>query len=296
MHSQIYYLHALSTLHAGTGQGGGVIDLPIAREKSTHLPIVPSSSVKGVLREECQGCSDHRALFGPDAENASDHAGALALGDARLLCLPVRSLSGTFAWIACPLVLQRYRRDLAAVRPHRQTLNIQTLDIPSPAEADIRLCQDSLLKLNANKVFLEDLELNAREDKAAQAWGEFIGQAAFAKPEDAEWKTLFLQRFGVVSDAVFDFLVETATEIVERIKLKPQTRTVEKGGLWIEENLPAETLLWGVIACDRSRHGEAKTGAELLKSLPAESRLQIGGKASVGRGQARWILSMETQP
>ena len=26
-----YFLHALSPLHAGTGQGTGVIDLPIAR-------------------------------------------------------------------------------------------------------------------------------------------------------------------------------------------------------------------------------------------------------------------------
>jgi CRISPR-associated protein Cmr4 len=282
MHSQIYHLHALSALHAGTGQGGGVIDLPIAREKSTHLPIVPGSSVKGVLR----GCDNHRALFGPDTENASDHAGALAVSDARLLCLPVRSLGGTFAWVTCPLVLRRYQRDLNATQAPPTTLGI-----PTPAENGILVCDPSALKLNGNQVFLEDLDLDASEDPQAQTWAEAIGQAVFGKPEDAHWQALFLERFAIVSDAVFDFLAETATEIATRIKLKPETRTVEKGGLWIEESLPAESLLWGIVACDRSRHGEAKSGKDLLKSLPAEQRLQVGGKASVGRGQVRWVLS-----
>lgn len=44
-----YFLHARSPLHAGTGQGTGVIDLPIAREKATGIPYLPSSSVKGTV-------------------------------------------------------------------------------------------------------------------------------------------------------------------------------------------------------------------------------------------------------
>ncbi|WP_298819062.1 RAMP superfamily CRISPR-associated protein [Chloroflexus sp.] len=48
----LYFLHALSPLHAGTGQGSGVIDLPIAREKATGIPYLPGSSVKGVLRDK----------------------------------------------------------------------------------------------------------------------------------------------------------------------------------------------------------------------------------------------------
>ena len=52
METMCYYIHALTALHAGTGQGVGVVDLPIAREKSTGLPIVPGSGIKGVLREE----------------------------------------------------------------------------------------------------------------------------------------------------------------------------------------------------------------------------------------------------
>ncbi|RMD58772.1 type III-B CRISPR module RAMP protein Cmr4, partial [Candidatus Parcubacteria bacterium] len=50
MQAKLMFLHALSPLHAGTGQGVGAIDLPIAREKGTEIPIVPGSSLKGVLR------------------------------------------------------------------------------------------------------------------------------------------------------------------------------------------------------------------------------------------------------
>lgn len=286
MHSRIYYLHALSALHVGTGRDGGVIDLPIAREKATGLPVVPGSSIKGVLRDELVGglnTDQHRAMFGPPSESAADHAGALAFGDARLLCLPVRSLGGTFAWVTCPLVLRRYGRDLSSA----------VATIPILKDGEIAVCAGSVLcdkEKKEKKVFLEDLELTAvNPDSAADAWAGHIGTAVFAS--DESWRDLFRQRLAIVADSVFDFLAETATEIVARIRIKPETRTVEKGGLWYEENLPAETLLWGLAAADRSRYDKvSNSGAELLDLLPAEERLQVGGKAGVGRGQVRWML------
>ena len=36
MDAKLLFVHALSPLHAGTGQGVGVVDLPIAREKATN--------------------------------------------------------------------------------------------------------------------------------------------------------------------------------------------------------------------------------------------------------------------
>ncbi|MCX7111679.1 MAG: type III-B CRISPR module RAMP protein Cmr4 [Proteobacteria bacterium] len=288
MHSRLYLLHALSALHAGTGQGSGVIDLPIAREKSTGLPIVPGSSIKGVLRDEFKGDSNvsaeqHQALFGPDTENAADHAGALALSDARLLCLPVRSLAGTFAWVTCPLVLHRFKRDLQAVNPG------SCLAIPKPDKEKIEVCPDSALIDNNNMVLLEDLDLSAKETDESKSWAELIGLAVFGF---TDWKKLFEDRFAIVDDAMFDFLAETATEIVTRIRIQENTRTVAQGGLWFEEHLPAESLLWGVAACDRSRYDKVESnGADLLRLLHGEKRLQVGGKASVGRGQARWLLA-----
>ena len=61
--AMLMFVHALTSLHAGTGQGVGVIDLPIARERATDLPLVPGSSLKGCLREKYRGEVD---LFGCD--------------------------------------------------------------------------------------------------------------------------------------------------------------------------------------------------------------------------------------
>ena len=51
MTTKIYWLEAITPLHVGTGRGVGLIDLPIIREKVTGWPLVPGSSVKGVIRD-----------------------------------------------------------------------------------------------------------------------------------------------------------------------------------------------------------------------------------------------------
>ena len=61
-HVALLFLRALSPLHAGTGQGIGAIDLPIAREKATGIPYLPGSSLKGVLRDRASAW-DRDTLF-----------------------------------------------------------------------------------------------------------------------------------------------------------------------------------------------------------------------------------------
>src|SRR5579884_2964994 len=117
-----FLLHALSPLHAGTGHSADIIDLPIARMKGTNIPIAPGSGIKGVLRDARRpargsntGENEFLATFGPDTNNAAEHAGALIVGDARLLALPVRSFKGAFAWVTSPLLLTLAKRDLCGV-------------------------------------------------------------------------------------------------------------------------------------------------------------------------------------
>lgn len=295
METHIYHLHTFTALHVGVGQGSGVIDLPIAREKATSLPVVPGSAVKGVLREELRPAEGvdrtlWRALFGPEkvAESEAGFAGALVVGDARLLCLPVRSLRGTFAFATCPLVLRRYIRDWQVLEAVSGVPEM----IPSVNNADCLTTGSSKLQQDG-KVYLEDLDLDttADADQLAERWAEFIAGQVF--PGDTDWMTLFQERFAILPDAIFDFLAETATEIRARVKLKEGTRTVQKGALWYEENLPAESLLWGLLAMDRdfSDNKVKHSRANLLAALPRQERLQIGGKASVGRGQVRWLLT-----
>ena len=293
MEQKIFHLHAISGLHVGTGQGTGVIDLPIARERATNLPQVPGSGSKGVLRDELDPGSsvpdketqnNFLALFGPEAgDKASEYAGAIAVGDGRLLALPVRSWNGTFAWASCPLILQRYQRDMQGTNNKDVPATVPTPDQNSALRTDNSALHDA----GTGEVFLEDLDIAS--DTGAEEWAAFIAQQIF---DEAEWEKMFMQRFLILPDDLFSFLSETATEIRARIKIEEGTRTVKSGALWYEEYLPAETLLWGVVASDRSRKDKhEKSASELLGMLPKDRRLQIGGNASVGGGQVRWILS-----
>jgi len=104
--SGLLFLHAQTAIHPGSGTALGVVDLPVQRERHTLWPVIPGSSLKGVLRDCCRqqvvGKRGKDAdadlglatVFGPPTADADKHAGALSLTDARILAFPVRSLRG----------------------------------------------------------------------------------------------------------------------------------------------------------------------------------------------------------
>lgn len=49
----LLFVHALTGLHPGSGTALGVVDLPVQRERHTDWPLIPGSSLKGVMRAEC---------------------------------------------------------------------------------------------------------------------------------------------------------------------------------------------------------------------------------------------------
>jgi len=122
MENAILGLRAETSLHAGTGQNVGAVDLPIQREAHTTWPCVFGSAMKGALRNhaETRDAMDKSSIpivFGPtDSTKASENAGALAVTDARILLLPVRSLTGHFKWVTCSAVLKRLKRDLQILK------------------------------------------------------------------------------------------------------------------------------------------------------------------------------------
>lgn len=281
MEAKLYHLQALSALHCGTGQSAGVVDLPIARDRASNLPLVPGSSLRGVLREEltAQDEATAKILFGPRGISgaAEAYAGALAVGDAHLLLLPIRALAGIVAYATCPFILKRYAKD-----------TVKVAEIPQPKDDTKALCVAGNVNQINGKVVLEDLDLSPDFSEDAALWARAIAQAVFADDQDAQ--TDLIQRFVILPDTVFAFLSETATEIRARIAIDQSTGVVSNGALWYEENLPAETVLWGIYALSDSRHKDDSRKAEELKSgLPAAASLQLGGKAGVGRGLVRFL-------
>lgn len=297
MTARLTFLHALSPLHAGIGQGAGVIDLPIAREKATGLPYLPGSSVKGTLRSQYPPKSlECRQLFGPESAEMlteSNHASSIQFSDQRLLLFPVRSLAGTFAWVTSPYVLSRLARD---IKDAQFSLPAKPIPTVQDETSCIVISEASKIKVETS-VYLEDLELTNIQNsasEAAEAWATWVAERVFWG--DAFWQERLKERFCIVHDDVLSFLLDTAIEITTRIKLKTETKTVEEGGLWYEEALPTETILSGIALATPTKIANIKAEQvfQLLEKV-TDRTLQFGGKATVGRGLCRICLFDEAE-
>ena len=291
--TRIYWLHALSPTHVGIGRGVGYIDLPIDRDGVTGWPIIRGSAFKGVWADHHRATTDARrsnailrAAFGIAGDDNNSNAGALIPTNATLVCLPVRSFRGTFAWCTSPLCVQMLRRTL-------ELAGVKELP-PAPSgltEGKAHHAAETSL-VEGNQLFLEDLDFTAQKCDTANTWA--INIAGWVFPGDAAWQEQFKKRFVVLPDSAFDFLCETGTEVHTRVKINDDTKTVAEKALWTEEALPAETILAGMVLCDRvfGRNGEDITPNGLLDRFATDSlTLQIGGKATVGRGQMRCVFT-----
>jgi CRISPR-associated protein Cmr4 len=295
-HTRVYWLHTLSPTHVGTGRGVGYIDLPIHREKVTNWPVIPASAFKGVWANYYQATEEkrrseqkHRLAFGlaSDDRNAAN-AGALIPTDARLVCLPVRSFYGTFAWCTSPLALKMLGRDLAFAG-----LASLPPEPPQVNEGEIHTPHETKLA-DSGRIYLEDLDFAAKTCAAAAEWAERLAGWVFPDKAGEAWRGLFIERFAILPDVVFDFLAETGTEVAARVRIDDELKTAVEGALWNEEALPAETILAGLITCDRIYSPEANsiTPEKLIEHFATEPLLlQIGGKASVGRGRVRCVFT-----
>lgn len=282
MTTKLLFIQALSPLHPGTGQGIDVIDLPIAREKSTGIPFLPGSSIKGVLRDAGEAKLEPGQVNAVFGASQLENAGAAVFTDARLTLLPVRSLAGTFAYVTSPYLLKRLARDAQSAG----FTNVPA--VPSPDLENCSVTSDTL-EVQAALVVLEELDLIPQD--GAVTWADWIAPKAL----NTDWQAFFRDRFCIVHDDVMSFLLETATEVVARIRLEDDTKTVAKGALWYEESLPVESVLVSLVQTSAERSARTPkldadavmTHVDSLMATP----LQFGGKSSVGRGVCQLRLA-----
>jgi CRISPR type III-B/RAMP module RAMP protein Cmr4 len=87
-------------------------------------------------------------VFGP--EDGDRHGGALSFTDARILLFPVRSLKGVFAWITCPDVLSRLKKEAALAKNPTGWG-----DIKKPSAAGKQALVTKTTETNQSKVLIE---------------------------------------------------------------------------------------------------------------------------------------------
>lgn len=311
--SCLLFLYVETPLHAGSGQGLGAVDLPIQRERVTGYPLVQASGLKGPLRAATRPPrlpdDEWKAIFGPEAgEEASDHAGALSPGDARLLLLPIRSLAGVFAWTTSRDALARFLRDAAAAR---QSLQIERggqkvlLDLPVEPQGDNALVSDKKAVTAGDKLVLEEFSFAPNQDQTVKDIATWLAANAFPPADEYDyWRTKLLSSLVVLPENAFRDFSLYATEVVTRVRLIDEKKTVARGALWTEESLPTDTLLYAPLHATRARRYD-KAGNK-YSTVPADwydtggaariltrlggldlAQLQLGGDETVGRGMVR---------
>ena len=290
----LLFVHALTSLHPGSGTALGVVDLPVQRERHTDWPLIPGSSLKGILRDACRRKNGDNnelyAVFGPKTEEAGEHAGALSLTDARILAFPVRSLRGVFAWVTCAAVLERLNRDLSLTG----TAGLQGIAKPEKERA---ACNGNDLLVDGNKLVLEEFEFTRTQEGAGSVADWVAGHATEDKPTRDRIRT----HLAVLHDDDFTHFVRHATEVVARVGLNYERKTVKEGALFYEEFLPAETLFYSVVIAEDSRRkglkekSVEKNAKETLQYAKdnVPGFLQIGGNETIGKGlcAVRWFPS-----
>ena len=286
MEMKIYTMKTLSGLHCGIGQGLSDIDLPTARDSVSGYPIVPGSSVKGVLREFFDDQSEKfLAGFGDEAgKNTIEFASALSFTDARLICLPARSYFGTFAYLASPYslgIVQQFLKQQNQTAPLIPSYPAETNCYRASIPKDSKLISIDQL---AERILLEDLDLFVDEETRdmAEKWAE---QLSILLTDDETNRKIFTEHFAIVDDNVLAFLCETALPVAAHTRISP-TGVVEPGALWYEEFVPPEALFIGAVYGDngRGKYNEFKADAllDFVCSKPVDC--QIGGNATTGRG------------
>lgn len=285
MKTQIWGFLAESPIHAGAGQSTGFVDLPVNREAATSHPTIPGSSIKGALRDlarqrsRARGDSPEPDLVWDPAKSAADNLAALGdiqrtfgiaecagdaiVSDARLVLLPVRSMTSIYRWITCPYAIERLLRD-------RKRAGYETTGLGTEAPHDVP--KGKALMDHGQELFLEE-RLFRRHGALPPGLVDLVG----ALIAHEETRARLAAQLVVLHDDDFAWFAQYGLTVVARNQLDEKRKTSEN--LWYEEALPPDTVLYALLA-------ERREGAlDRLQALFDESPyLQVGANETVGHG------------
>lgn len=265
--SKILFLFTRTPLHVGAGASVGAIDQPIIRERHTGFPVIPGSGIKGVIRDACRNDAEIKSkeevIFGKQ-----DDAGKLTFGEAKLLAFPVRSAKGSFAFITCPLALERFLREWGGGNK---------LNVPEEPK-DMTCLAGEIITLSRggqSGIVLEEY----RFSRTAVFPGDWES-ALLGLLDDPVWKA-GKGRFALLSNGDFAHFVKNACEVSQHVGIDPQKGIAKPGALFNLEAVPAETLFFAPVASLARANGELK---DLEMLLARKLVLQFGGDSTTGLG------------
>lgn len=221
---------------------------------------------------EQQGDSDEKTVPHPTVNamfGRSDKAGALLVSDLRLLLLPVRCLTASYRWLACPHLLERLHRDL-----RRATGTAPAWDPPEPLKG-------SYLGKGDERIQLEERTFTRQGGLESSG----LNEAMQTLCPDSLAAGRLPARLAILHDDDFAWFARYGLPVQARNVLEPDTK--QSLNLWYEEALPPDTLMYALIS-SREPAAKASDACTNLKALLAEpGYIQVGGNETVGQGWFR---------
>jgi len=288
----ILFLRALTPLHVGTGRGASVhVELPVQRDEF-GFPTIWASSLKGALRANFDKGSkcDKNTIFGPEpaSPEVSEYSSATSFTDARLILIPGRLLKGVWAYITSPHMLEQFKT-LLEVKGER-------IDVPSIGGNEALVSKPELILTGSDGkryIVVNEARLEAREDRGViESLSKVLPDRIANMVKD--------RGVIVVSDTVARDIVNRSMVIQYRVRLNPNTKTVERGALWSEEYMPSNTVMASLVVCKeprRRRSGEeaCASATDVCSDLinyfaNTRSTIYIGGKETIGKGLVELYL------
>ena len=284
---KLLFLRALTPLHVGAGEGASVyVDSPLQRDEF-GFPTIWSSSLKGALRANFIESGAHlkKIIFGPEPAEASEHSSATSFSDARLLLIPARTLKGIWAYVTSPHMIEQFATFLKLAGKG----DIEVPKVESGKAGDeeaikaIASSDDLVFKdPKDSRVMVNEISLKARVDAS------IVGDLAKVLPAELG-DAIRSKGLVVVADDIARTIVNRSVMVQYRVRLKSETKTVDKGP-WSEEYLPSETVMVSLVVCKNSKTPKVQVQAdevcdELEKGYrSSKCTVYVGGKETIGKG------------
>ncbi|RLF14813.1 MAG: type III-B CRISPR module RAMP protein Cmr4 [Thermoprotei archaeon] len=260
--ADLVLINALTNLHVGVGRSGGIVDLPVQRDELGY-PCIYSSSIKGALKTTLlqaftrlnheRAYTVVKALLGPEPEEGETFESSIAILDAYLIAMPVRSLKGVYAYVTAPILLDRFWERLELLKGVRGSLNLLG-KLERPPLLDIGEEEALCMGGNCKDLIVEEL---SDESVKRVVLGEHVLKLTEPDVDEQEKFKPFFDILGLekpllmVNDNTAKEIVERGLVRVTRVRLRRETKTVDTGGLWTEEYMPMRTRLHTLILYKR---------------------------------------------
>jgi CRISPR-associated protein Cmr4 len=194
------------------------------------------------------------------------------------------------------MVLERFKEDLGLAKNIDGSLNVDfsTLINTLPEQTNISI---------ESKVVLEEYTFDVKENKETSKIAKYLADKIFPNDAYKFWREKLEKDLVILSDDDFEQFVTSSTEVITRTRIDYETGTVDtkRGGLWTEEYLPQDTILYSIAMASpvRVEKDEAKgifraddpdkEAEKVLQffELGIPDVIQIGGNQTIGKGFVR---------